>query len=192
MNEITEGLHNNFQRLLAKLTGSAVFPSTTPEEIRHKICQIELLMGQSEGAGEFVNTVDSYPLLHRYATGMYIRQITIPAGHLVIGRIHKEAHYNVITKGIVSILTEASGLEVLAAPVSMISPAGCKRLLFTHEETEWTTTHATYLTDPDEIERQVIAPSYTAIGWHDPKVELNNSAELQRSNSPEKLKGTLS
>ena len=180
-------VHNRFQKFIAKLTGSAIFPTTTKLEIRHKICQIELAMEQAVTQGIMVNTVDDYPISSRYAKGMYVRQITIPAGNLVVGRLHREDHYNVITKGKVSVLTEEGGLEVFTAPVSMISPAGCKRVLFTHEDTEWTTTHVTELTDVDAIEAAVIAPSYTALGWHDPKVEINNSALLQQSNSSEKL-----
>jgi hypothetical protein len=185
--EAAAEIHNKFQQFIAQVTGSAIFPSTSREEIRKKICQLELAMENEVGNGVLINAVDSYPILSRYAKGMYIRQISIPAGHFVIGRLHREDHYNVITKGKVSVLTEEGGLEVFTAPVSMISPAGCKRVLFTHEDTEWTTTHVTDLTDVDEIEKQVIAPSYTALGWTDPKIELINSAELQASNSAEKL-----
>ena len=182
---LAAGVHNSFQRLITRLTGSAIFPSTTKEEIRKKICQIEASMEGAVVDGALVNMAEDYPIRSRFAKGMYIREIQIPAGQFVIGRLHREDHYNVITKGKVSVLTEDGGLEVFTAPFSMISPAGCKRVLFTHEDTEWTTTHVTELTDVDSIEAAVIAPSYTALGWYDPKLELGFSGELQWSNSPE-------
>jgi hypothetical protein len=182
---VTESLHNRFQRFIAKVTGEVVFPNTPRETIRRMICQIELAMEQAVKEGFLVDTAKSYPLDHRFAKGIYVREIFIPAGHFLVGRIHKEAHYNVITKGKVSVLTEEAGVELLTGPVSMISPAGCKRVLFTHEDTWWTVTHVTDLTDLEEIEAAVIAPSYTAMGWDDPKVELLNSAVLQNSNAAE-------
>lgn len=187
----TGDLHNRFQLFLAKLTGTAIFPTSTREEIRKVICQIELIMENAAEAGSFINTADTYALSHRFTKGLYVREIFIPAGHFVVGRIHKEAHYNVITKGQVSVLTEEDGIQLLAGPVSMISPAGCKRILLTHEDTWWTVTHVTELTDLEEIEAAVIAPSYTALGWHDPKVELRNSANLLNCNNAEILRKEL-
>lgn len=182
---LTEKIHRNFCQFLAKVCGVEVGPETSPETLRMMICQIELAMESALKNGEFLDTVDKYALSHRFAKGMYIREIFIPAGHLVVGRIHRDEHYNVITKGAVSVLTEADGLQYLEGPVSMISPAGCKRVVFTHEDTWWTVVHATKLTDLAAIEEEVIAPSYTALGWQDPKIELQNSAVLQLCNTGE-------
>jgi hypothetical protein len=182
---VTTRIHNSFHSFIEKVCGTCVLQEATPEAIRRMICQIELAMEAAMAAEKFVNTADSYALSHRFTKGLYVREIFIPAGHLVVGRIHKDEHYNVITKGAVSVLTEGDGLQFLQGSVSMISPAGCKRVLFTHEDTWWTVTHVTELTDLDEIEAAVIAPSYTALGWHDPKVELQNSAVLQICNNGE-------
>jgi quercetin dioxygenase-like cupin family protein len=164
MNEVVvysdNPVSNWFQSLVAEKTGTAVTKEMSPMEIREKICLVEDLMRQSKSAGEMVDTVDSYPLKHTFTDGVYVREMTIPAGHLVVGKIHKHNHLNFISKGRVTVITEKGGVEELVAPVTLISPAGVKRLLFTHEDTVWTVVHVTTETDVEKIEDLVIAKNY--------------------------------
>ena len=39
------------------------------------------------------------PVQHHFAPGAYGREMTLPAGLVVVGKIHKHAHINVISKG---------------------------------------------------------------------------------------------
>lgn len=160
-----------FQWQVGMLTGGQVTPMTSPLEIRSKICQIEQLMRGSVDAGEMVDTAETYPLKHTFADGIYVREMSIPAGHMIVGKIHRHDHLNFISKGRVTVITEQGGVEELTGPCTMISPAGVKRLLFTHEDTVWTVAHVTDKTDLDEIEAEVIAASYTAMGWEQPSLQ---------------------
>jgi hypothetical protein len=108
----------------------------------------------------FIGDNELCPLAHTFAPGIYVREITIPADMLVIGKIHKHAHPNFLMKGKVSVITEHGGREDLEAPCHMISPAGTKRVVYTHTDTVWVTVHATDSKDLDEIEEQVIAKDY--------------------------------
>lgn len=103
-----------------------------------------------------------FPLDHAFADGVYMRTIHVPAGALVVGMIHRFAHFCVITKGIVSVLTE-DGAFRREAPFIFRSPAGAKRLVFHHADTDWTTFHATKLTDVGRIEKQIIVPTFAAL-----------------------------
>ncbi len=96
---------------------------------------------------------------HHFAPGNYAREILIQAGTLVIGKIHKHAHVNVISKGRVSVATE-DGVEELEAPITFISQPGTKRAVLALEDTIWTTIHPTESLDIESIEREVIANSY--------------------------------
>lgn len=98
---------------------------------------------------------------HYFAKGLYAREITIPAGTLLTGKIHLTQHINVISKGDISVLTE-EGIKRIKAPATIISPPGTKRVGYTHEETVWTTFHATEETDLVKLEEQLIAPSHEA------------------------------
>jgi hypothetical protein len=99
------------------------------------------------------------PLWHAFAPGAYARTIFIPAGTLVVGKIHKHAHLNILIRGRVSVATEEGPME-LEAPRVMTSKAGTKRVVYTHEPTLWTTIHLTEKTDIAEIEDEIIAKSY--------------------------------
>lgn len=99
------------------------------------------------------------PLKHSFADGVYMREIFIPKDTLIVGKIHKHAHPNFLMKGDVSVVTEA-GIERLKAPLSMISPAGTKRIVYAHEDTIWVTIHVTDERDLEKIEEAVIAKDY--------------------------------
>lgn len=106
------------------------------------------------------------PVKHYFAPGLYAREITMPAGVCVVGKIHKHSHVNTISKGRCRVVTEF-GSEVYAAPVSFVSLAGTKRAVYVEEETVWTTYHPTVVceieTDLEKIEKAVIAESYESL-----------------------------
>jgi hypothetical protein len=105
---------------------------------------------------------DQFPLTHRFADGVYAREILLPAGSLVVGKIHRYGHLNVITKGLVSVLTE-DGVQVLKAPLTFISKPGTKRVVFAHEDTVWTTFHGTNpneVNDINKVEDRIICKTF--------------------------------
>jgi hypothetical protein len=145
-------------------------PLATPYEIRRKICRMEFEMLQAVKAGTFQER--DYPLKHQFAPGLYIRTIFLPAGDLVIGSIHKYSHFNYITKGRVSVLTEGEGFRELVGYWEETTKPLTKRAIFVHEDTFWTTVHPTDETDPDVIRSEVTAESYAELGLEDPMIEL--------------------
>jgi hypothetical protein len=100
------------------------------------------------------------PLKHSFADGCYVREIFIPAGTVIVGKLHKHSHPNFLMSGEVSVFTEHRGLERLVGPLSMISEAGTKRVLYAHTDLKWITVHVTKETDLEKIEDEVIATSY--------------------------------
>jgi hypothetical protein len=105
---------------------------------------------------------DLCPVTHHFAPGLYAREILLPAGSVVVGKIHRHAHINTISKGRVSVATEF-GLQEYVAPYTFVSKPGTKRAVVAHEDTIWTTYHPTEETDLAKIEEYVIAPSYEAL-----------------------------
>jgi len=108
------------------------------------------------------DSLDPFPVTHHFAPGTYAREMFLPAGHAIIGKIHKHAHLNIISKGKVVVTTEA-GTEELEAPHTFTSYAGTKRAVYILEDAVWTTIHPTEETDLDKIEEYVIAESYDAL-----------------------------
>ncbi len=98
---------------------------------------------------------------HFFAPGVYGRQMTIPAGMCIVGKIHKHAHINVITEGVIKVVTQF-GEDVYHAPRTWVSEPGTKRAVYALEETVWLTIHANPEDKEDirEIEEDVIASSF--------------------------------
>ena len=126
------------------------------EEIRDIIQAVEGNISELPGA----MFGDCFPLKHTFADGVYVREIFIPQGALIVGKIHRHSHPNFLLSGDVSVLTE-EGVKRMQGPVSMISPAGTKRVVYAHSDSVWVTVHATDETDLEKIEDVVIAKEYT-------------------------------
>ena len=109
------------------------------------------------------STLDQFPITHHFAPGVYAREMFLPAGHTIIGKIHKHAHLNIISQGVVVVSTE-EGSKELKAPCTFTSYAGTKRAVFIKDDAIWTTIHVTEKTDLDEIEDELIAKSFDEIG----------------------------
>jgi hypothetical protein len=91
------------------------------------------------------------PVRHYFSPGVYAREINIPAGTLLTGRIHKFSQLNILSGGEISVLTQ-DGMKRVKAPFTVVSPPGTKRIAYAHTECTWTTILATEETDPDKME----------------------------------------
>jgi len=99
------------------------------------------------------------PVTHRFTKGCYLREILMPAGTKIIGKIHATEHFNILLTGKVTVVT-AEGSEYIEAPYTFVSKAGVQKVVFIHEDCLWQTVHVTDKTDLDEIEKEVIVESY--------------------------------
>lgn len=96
------------------------------------------------------------PLKHFFAPGVYIREITMPAGTYVIGKIHKTEHFNIIQKGRLSLVNEDGTSTELVGPMTFVSKAGVQKAMFIHEDAVWSTVHLTNLRDMEALENEII------------------------------------
>ena len=97
------------------------------------------------------------PVVHHFAPGVYMRQMDAKAGTLIVSKMHRTEHMNVLLSGSLTVATE-NGIEYLKAPAVIKSRPGTKRIGYFHEDTSWMTVHPTDSTDLEEIEKQVIVP----------------------------------
>ena len=96
---------------------------------------------------------------HYLAHGLYAREILIPKGTLLTGKIHLAEHLNIISKGDISVMTD-EGIKRIKAPATIISQPGIKRVGYAHEDTVWTTIHACDETEIDKIEEALVVDSF--------------------------------
>ena len=90
--------------------------------------------------------------VHYFADGLYVREITIPAGTILMGKKHKTAHVNIVSKGDISVCSVGGPVRRIQAPCTLISEPGTQKVAYAHTETVWTTVHATEETDLDKLE----------------------------------------
>jgi len=96
---------------------------------------------------------------HFFAKGMYMRELTVPAGMRLVGKIHLHEHFLIVTKGKAEVISEF-GRSVVEAGHLSISPAGVKRVVVAIEDTQFVTIHlnATDTNDLEVIEAEHIEP----------------------------------
>lgn len=99
--------------------------------------------------------IDIQPV-HHFAAGVYAREITIPAGTLLTGKIHRTQHLNVISKGCIDVWSEGEPVRRITAPHMFVAEAGTRRVGYALEDTVWTTIHATQERDLEKLEAELI------------------------------------
>lgn len=136
--------------------------ATDVDEFREKVTTFETELKTLENT--LVDPIEIEkinPLEHSFGDGMYVRQIVMPAGQLIVSKIHKQNHPYFILTGDVSILTE-DGVVRIDKPYYGMTKAGTKRILYTHKETTWITVQHTHETDLTKIEDEVMAKDFNA------------------------------
>ena len=102
------------------------------------------------------------PIVHRFTTGMYIREMFAPAGTLLTSKIHLTEHPFIVSKGKLSVWHGKKRIDI-EAPYCGITKKGTRRVMFIHEDTVWTTFHATDKKTPKEVEDEIIQPHTNTI-----------------------------
>jgi hypothetical protein len=113
-----------------------------------------------------MRTMEQLPIeaIHHFADGLYAREITIVAGTILTGKVHSTEHLNIVSQGRIAVWTE-DGMKIVAAPCTLVSRPGTKRVGFALEDTVWTTIHANpqNLTDLEALELALIDNSHPVL-----------------------------
>lgn len=117
------------------------------------------------------DTEEVCPVKHSFGDGCYVREWNSPAGVLTVSKVHRVAHPFFVLKGKVSVLTD-KGVQLITAPHYGITPPGTKRVLYTHEDTQWVTVHVTEETEVSAIEQEIISD--------DPAIQLDLSETIKQ------------
>lgn len=88
-------------------------------------------------------------LRNHFAPGIYMREMTVPAGVIATGAVHKTEHMTIVFGH--CHLTTDDGVQELKGYHVVKSRAGAKRAIAAIEETIVTTIHPTTETDLDKL-----------------------------------------
>lgn len=95
---------------------------------------------------------------HRFAPGVYMRSVFLPAGCRATGHEHTTTHFNILLSGRIHIVDGDKVVE-LTAPYVFLSEAGSKKIANVLEDTIFVTIHPTDETDIPKLEAMLSKPS---------------------------------
>jgi quercetin dioxygenase-like cupin family protein len=102
-----------------------------------------------------------FPLKHTFADGIYVRQMSMDAGSVVVGAIHKHLHVWFLLTGHISVVTEDS-VEDYIAPCYVVATPGTKRVIRANEKSIFVNIHKnpTNSQDIEWLEKEIVAKDF--------------------------------
>ena len=100
------------------------------------------------------------PVVHRFGPGIYIREVSIPAGTLSIGHRQTTTHLNVMLAGRVIMVNEDGTKTEVAAPQTFVAGPG-RKIGYILEDMIWQNIYATDETDVEKLEAMFLDKSNT-------------------------------
>lgn len=124
--------------------------------------QVNALQDRLVAIGQPVDL--SAGLRHYFAPGMYGRELAIPAGLVLTGKVHRHSHLVSLLSGTCLIQNAEGRMERMTGPRTWVSPAGIKRAVCTVTDCVFLTLHLnpTDTTDLVAIEADTIVPETLA------------------------------
>ena len=124
---------------------------------REKIMQLESAINDLPNQ---VNLDDC--TYHHFAPGVYLRELFIPEGVVITGKIHRTKHLTIVASGTAQITT-SGGIEMITGPAVFVSPAGTKKAIYAITDCTIMNPLPTTETDIVKIEDIFIAPTFKAL-----------------------------
>ena len=141
----------NYRETLGKLKPT--------ESVRDSISRLETSMAELPQA--------DIPVIHHFAHGIYGREMRAAAGTVIVGKIHKTHHLNILAQGRIAVVSETGGHVEMQAPAVFVSPPGTKRAIWAISDCVFINVHGTHETDLEKIEEEFIAPDFMALESED-------------------------
>lgn len=114
-----------------------------------------------------------YTLRTFHAPGVYLREIAMPRGALIVGHEHLTEHFNIVAKG-AALVVIGGRVERMEAPYAVVSGAGVRKVLLILEDMVWYTVHANPTNERNEavLEQMMVVKSNTFICHEREQAEL--------------------
>jgi len=94
-----------------------------------------------------------------FCNGVYIKELLVPKGTLMVGKIHKTEHQCIMTCGDVSLMTQDKHVRMKGHNV-FSAHKNTRRVGYFHEDTMWLNVHASHgITDVAEMEDHLLRTS---------------------------------
>ena len=95
-------------------------------------------------------------LRHYFTDGIYARELFIPKGIVLTGKIHKYDNLCIMPYGKLAVSID-NRIQYVTGPITYVAEAGIKRIAHALEDTLWINIHRTDEVDLEKIENHFIA-----------------------------------
>jgi hypothetical protein len=92
---------------------------------------------------------------HYFGPSLYIKEVTMPAGSIIIGKPHKVAHMCVMLQGKMILVAEDGSKKEVKAPLTFVGSPG-RKVAYILETTVFQNIYATDETDIEKLENMFI------------------------------------
>lgn len=110
------------------------------------------------GDGKNIPVIDEIPITHKFADQLYIRQMDMKAGQIVVGAIHNHLHVWFLMTGRVLINNNGNKIEHIA-PCYTVSKPGSRRVIYAVEDSIFINVHKnpTNTKDIKKLEQEIVS-----------------------------------
>ncbi len=110
------------------------------------------------GDGKSIANIPEIPIKHLFADQIYIRQMEMKQGQIVVGAIHNHLHAWFLMKGRVLINNNGEKIEHIA-PCYTISQPGSKRFIYALEDSIFVNVHKnpSNTKDIEKLEKEIVS-----------------------------------
>ena len=112
------------------------------------------------------------PLEHYHTEELYGRRIFVPAGTVVLTKVHKKEHITVALKGTCTVVDLRKNKTKVVAPAVFVTKPGTQRWIYAHDDVEWLTVHACEEQSIPNIEAMLVCDSFEELDREDYKKVL--------------------
>ncbi len=127
----------------------------------NKVETLENAMLASDDVRIVKGNSDMFPLKHSFSEGVYIREMFMPKGGLVIGKLYKISHTWFLLSGELEVATD-EGNEYYIGPCYVNAPEGTKRVLHAVSDVIFVNVYPNpeNIIDTDKLEEILTCSSY--------------------------------
>jgi len=127
-------------------------------EVIQKVLKSNIKGLKTIGNGKEILYDESLPVKHEFADQVYLRQLTIKKGMVVLGAIHNDLHIFFLLKGHLT-LSDKNSVEDYEAPCYVVSKPGVQRAVYANEDSIVVNVHKnpTNTKNIKELEQELVS-----------------------------------
>jgi hypothetical protein len=128
-----------------------------------------------------------HEMKHSFAPGIYLREIKMFKGTVLIGYQHKTEHFNVVLSGRASVYMDGK-VHQIVAPCYFKSDCGVQKVLHIHEDMIWFTIHANPSNETclEKLFDSIVVPNETVNSFRE-MLSANNLSRNLENYIPQKV-----